>query len=94
MAITTSGGNGTGSFAVAAANNYNTTLFTTPNTANTVFIVTITYNYWGTTFQAPAQPHIVKVGPNTPVVLQGVCPAGAAAGTVYWSYTYVGVTFG
>lgn len=112
MAITTTGGSGSGTTAVAINTCYSPTLFTTPNTTNAIFIVTIT---WAVTATVPAtgcqvitmglggiaggntyvtppsgvHPIVIKVGPNTDVKVTWECTTGA--GTVNWSYNWVGV---
>lgn len=59
MAITTTGGSGSGSVAIAAKGSVNQTLFTTPNTTNAIFLITIT---WGVSWSGTNAPMVVCGG--------------------------------
>lgn len=48
MGMTTSGGSGSGTVSVGAYSYANQNLFTTPNTTNAIFIVTVTWGVVGT----------------------------------------------
>jgi len=105
MAITTEGGSGNGSVALAALSYVQPTIFTTPNNADTFYIVTVTWAMdataasigsasvggWGLiTGNSHGGPLIIKVGPNTAVRVSFQETVNQA-GTIYYSYNYVGV---
>jgi len=106
MGMTTEGGSGTGSVAIPSIGYVTQTLFTTPNTTNALFIVTVTWaadttnlttaaatvGGWGLlTANSHGGPLIIKVGPNTPVRVTWEETAGQTNTTIYYSYNYVGV---
>jgi hypothetical protein len=105
MGLTTEGGSGNGSVALAALSYVQQTICTTPNTTNSFFIVTVTWAMdataatvvsatvggWGLcTANSHGGPLVIKVGPNTAVRVTFQETANAA-GTLYYSYNYVGV---
>ena len=101
MAITTSGGSGSGS---TPANTLSSAaLFTTPATANTIFLISIMCIKDGTTghttggFPSDGAASVdggsvfhVRAGPSTAVYMPRSVPAGY---TIEWTYTWVGITF-
>jgi len=105
MAITTEGGSGNGSVALAALSYVQQTICTTPSTTNAFYIVTVTWAMdataatvgsasvggWGLiTANTHGGPLVIKVGPSTAVRVSFQETANAA-GTLYYSYNYVGV---
>lgn len=109
----TTGGSGSG-VTVVNANTYNNiVLFTTPNVANTVYIVSVTWGAYDADIDGTGifcltpgaygcvdsaalstipvmggGPNIMKVGPNVAVTLS--FSTYDEAGSVAWSYNYVG----
>jgi hypothetical protein len=107
MALQVNGGaGGSGSVAIAAKGFVQSTLFTTPATANTLFIVTINWSVgWagagfpivstigqGVNYGAsgPSNAFVIKAGPSTPINVSWGESANLA-GTIYWSYSYVSI---
>lgn len=107
MGIQVNGGaGGSGSVAIAAKGSVQSTLFTTPATANTLFIVTINWSIggWGAGFptvstvgqgvnyaaSGPSNAFIIKAGPSTPINVSWG-ESSNQAGTIYWSYSYVSI---
>jgi hypothetical protein len=108
MGIQVNGGaGGNGSIAVAAKGVSQQTLFTTPATANTLFIVTVNWAVaWsGTGFpiigtigqgiaysaSGPSNSLIIKAGPSTPINVTWGEMGNQVGGTVYYSYSYVSI---
>lgn len=110
----TGGGSGSGTSSISPASYDNTTLFTTPNVANTMYIVSITwapyasvavgvycltpgaYGVVGATSPTAPNvgggPNMMKIGPNTPVIVSfGSSITATATVTVAWSYNYVAI---
>jgi len=99
MAITITGGSGSGSTSVAVVGNSSLSLFTTPATANTIFLID-----WFAACDGTKLLHIgnisvtdsgsasgrVRAGPSTAIK---IAASVTTATTVYWEYCWVGITF-
>jgi hypothetical protein len=102
MAISTTGGSGTKSFTTTQYGGTES-IFTTPNTPNTMFIVTLlgapTSNInFQLVSEAFANPEfsktgacVIRCGPNAVV---RVAYYASQANTVTIAYNYIGITFG
>jgi len=95
-----SGGSGTGTTANmgpngAIGNGITTSLFTTPNVPNTLYLVDYGWIMEGyntsTTLNPPQQTkNSIKVGPNVPISID-VFNITASIGAAKWQYSYVGI---
>jgi len=106
MGMTTTGGSGNGSVALPQNGYVTQTLFTTPNTTNALFIVTVTWaadtsnasiasasvGGWGlNTANTHGGPLVIKTGPNAAVQVTWEETAAQTNTTVYYSYNWIGV---